>query len=287
MRRTPGRVTALAPWFGAKRSLAPKIVEALGPHRSYWEPFCGSMAVLLAKEPSAFEFVNDLHGDLVNLARVVRDEELSARLYWRLRRTLAAESLFRESVAFLRAGAVPVWAESPPGARLDRAYHYFVCVWLGVNGVAGSDHHGSTFARRYSSNGGGPGTRFAAAVDSLPDWHERLRKVVVCTGCGLEVCERVEDREGTVVYCDPPYFDAGDRYFHPFTPDDHKRLAAALNRLTKTGVAVSYYDHPDIEVLYPGWGRVDLATTKAMTNGTNRKGDGPVAAPEVLLTRNL
>ncbi|KKK94504.1 hypothetical protein LCGC14_2682220 [marine sediment metagenome] len=46
------KIKAIAPWFGGKRNLAPKIVDALGDHRVYWEPFCGSMAVLMAKPPS-------------------------------------------------------------------------------------------------------------------------------------------------------------------------------------------------------------------------------------------
>ena len=64
------RISALAPWFGGKRTLAPAIVEELGPHTAYWEPFCGSCAVLFAKPPLAFEQINDLHGDLINLAMV-------------------------------------------------------------------------------------------------------------------------------------------------------------------------------------------------------------------------
>jgi DNA adenine methylase len=244
------------------------------------------MAVLLAKEPSAFEAVNDLHGDLTNLARVVRDEGLSGRLFWRLRRTLAAEGLFRESLAAIRSGPAPSWEGSDPDSRLDRAYHYFVVSWLGVNGVAGSKRKGSSYARRYTSGGGDPGVRFAAAVESLPDWHERLRRVLIYSACGLEVCERVEDRDGTVVYCDPPYLVKGSSYDHDFTPEDHRRLAAALGRFMKTRVVVSYYDHPDLDVLYPGWVRVELPVTKAMVNGTNRRVGGPVSAPEVLLVRN-
>lgn len=33
------KVTALAPWQGSKRTMAPRIVELLGPHRAYIEPF--------------------------------------------------------------------------------------------------------------------------------------------------------------------------------------------------------------------------------------------------------
>lgn len=35
------KVTAIAPWFGSKRAMAPTIAEQLGPHRAYLEPFCG------------------------------------------------------------------------------------------------------------------------------------------------------------------------------------------------------------------------------------------------------
>ena len=39
------KIKAIAPWFGGKRTMAPDIVEQLGPHTQYFEPFCGSMDV--------------------------------------------------------------------------------------------------------------------------------------------------------------------------------------------------------------------------------------------------
>ena len=57
------RINAIVPWFGSKRYLAPRIVEQLGPHRAYWEPFCGSLAVLLAKPVASQETVCDLHAE--------------------------------------------------------------------------------------------------------------------------------------------------------------------------------------------------------------------------------
>ena len=81
MSKSGAAIGALVPYFGAKRTLAPAIVEELGPHVAYWEICCGSMAVLFAKEPSRTEVVNDLHGDLVNLARVVQHPP-EARTHW-------------------------------------------------------------------------------------------------------------------------------------------------------------------------------------------------------------
>jgi DNA adenine methylase len=50
------------PYFGSKATLAERIVALLPPHRSYVEPYAGSLAVLLAKPPTPMETVNDLDG---------------------------------------------------------------------------------------------------------------------------------------------------------------------------------------------------------------------------------
>jgi DNA adenine methylase len=88
------KVKAIAPWFGGKRNMAQEIVAAIGPHVTYWEPFCGSMAVLFAKPACRMETVNDLHGDLINLARVIQNEKLGPAFYRRLRRVWMHETTF-------------------------------------------------------------------------------------------------------------------------------------------------------------------------------------------------
>ena len=69
------KIGAIAPWFGGKRTMAPAIVKQLGTSfKQYFEPFCGSMAVLFSMEARGFETCNDLHGDLINLAKVLASE---------------------------------------------------------------------------------------------------------------------------------------------------------------------------------------------------------------------
>ena len=274
------RINAIAPWFGSKRTLAPRIVEALGPHRAYWEPFCGSMAVLLAKEPATMETVNDLHGDLINLARVLQIEHLAAGLYNRLARTLVSEALFKTEAALWKEGGHQPASDQPDP---DRAYRFFVCSWMGMNGVAGTQSFNQGFAARYTQNGGAPATRFVAAVESIPDWHHRLRLVTILNKDAFELLGKVEDADGVAIYLDPPYLTKGAKYVHDFARADHARLAEAVRRFRRTRVVVSYYDHPLVRELYSGWRVIDCATTKAMVAGGKRDQRGRTEAPEILL----
>lgn len=65
-------VNALLNYPGAKWGMAQEIVQIMPPHRSYLEPFAGSLAVLFSKPRSAIETVNDIDGDIVNFFRVLR-----------------------------------------------------------------------------------------------------------------------------------------------------------------------------------------------------------------------
>jgi DNA adenine methylase len=283
------KIRGLLPWYGAKRILAPRIVAELGPHRSYWEPFCGSMAVLLAKQVCASETVNDLHGDLINLALVIAHDAWGPWLYRQLRRVLVHQELHR--VSKVQINDPKVWRPRRTDPfRLDladarRAYWYFINSWLGRNGVIGSVNHerGNSFCTRYTVNGGIQGTRFASAVDSIPWWRRRMRRVTVLNQDGLALLERIHDQPGTAIYCDPPYLDKGSAFIHDFAAEDHAALADRLARFHRARVVMSYYDHPRLAKLYPGWTKVRCPLAKSLVN-QGQRGQGPKAmAPEVLL----
>jgi len=102
------KIKALAPWFGGKRTLAPTIVEELGKHASFWDVTGGGFSILFAKDRSSHKTVNDLHGDLINMARVVASDDAPA-LYERLQRTLHCDALVeegRKQIAAIAAAAV-------------------------------------------------------------------------------------------------------------------------------------------------------------------------------------
>lgn len=272
-------IKAIAPWFGGKRNLAPKIIEAIEKHSAYWEPFCGSMAVLFAKPPATMETVNDLHGDLVNLARVIQHDHLSVQLFSRLSRVACSETLHREAAERHRSrGNAP--AEHPD---LDRAADYFLCAWLGRNGVSGTQSYNQGFCRRFTKSGGHAAKRFVSAVNSIPDWWHRMRNVTILSDDAFDLIPRIEDAPGVVIYCDPPYIVKGTKYVHDFESDDHRRMAELLRRFKRTRVVVSYYDHPALASLYPDWWREEIEVSKAMVNQNMRDQAETVKVTEVLL----
>lgn len=267
------KIKALAPWFGAKRNLAPRIVEVLGPHSVYWEPFCGSMAVLLAKQPCSMETVNDLHEDLFNLAMVIQDRGQCSDLYKRLRHVLVCEKYIDESRERL---------QEPLKRGVDRAFWYFINSWIGRNGTAGTKAYNQHFCRRFTKTGGAPAVRYISAVQSIPAWWRRLQRVAILNMDAFEILEKVEDQETMAMYVDPPYFTISDYYLHDFADQDHIQLATLLRRFKRARIVLSYYDHPKLSELYPDWYQEKIEVSKALSH-QGKRGKNDVRAVEVLL----
>lgn len=273
-------ITAVAPWFGGKRTLGTTIAAEFGDHRAYWGLCCGSLAVEFAKEPATMETCIDMHGDLTNLAFVLQDETSAADLYGRLARTILSREIFLMSADVIR-------NEAPPAGRaprdVGRAYHYFVTSWFGRNGVAGTGNYNSGVCVRYTKNGGHAATRFTSAVESMPWWHHRMRTMTILRDSIFAHLPRIEDAAKVVIYVDPPYLKKGAKYLHDFEASHHVQLANELQRFKKTRVVVSYYEDPQLADLYPGWTKVRLKANKSLVNQGMRDKGGAVEAPEVLL----
>lgn len=297
-------IGALAPWFGGKRTLAPEIVAELGKHTQYFEPFAGGFSVIFAKPRSQKETLNDLHGDITNLARVVAIEDAAVVLYGRLERLVFCESILQDARTYLEANEIP---PSPgPGEftfdMITRAYWFFLASWMGRNGTAGTSRLDYQIAVRWTNSGGSPTVRFGNAVRSIPAWHERLKNVVILTRDAFEIIPRFEDARGTAIYADPPYAaetrtshdnrEGGNgRYLHEFEhggggifshADDHERLAEQLRAFKHARVVVSAYDCPRYRDLYRGWTFVKKTMPKLL-HQQNGRSTPKVDAPEVLI----
>lgn len=297
MRGPEMKIKAIAPWFGGKRTLAEEIVLELGKHTQYFEPFCGSAAVLFSKQPSQKETVNDLHSDLTNLMRVVQSDS-APTLYERLQRASVCEGLLEDAGLYLEAGD-----DRSQRDPVEWAYQYFLASWIQRNGVAGTDRQGYQIAVRWTKNGGSPAVRFRNAVESIPAWHYRLLNVVVLNRDAFGILDRFEDVPETAIYVDPPYlaetrtgFDTSvgehSRYRHEFSnsgdglfarEDDHKRLRSVLNGYRHARIVISYYDCQGIRALYPEWTFIKKTMNKNLHVQAVRGKGQTKSAPEVLI----
>jgi DNA adenine methylase len=254
-------ITSILPYFGAKRTMAPIIATELGLHQCYYEPFCGSLSVIMEKMKARTEVVNDLYGDLTNLARVIAHPKMGAALYRQMRRRLHCEDLLDEARQHLTLTRNPNEAQEL-GPKMDchemfvRAEAFFCAGWLGRAGEVGLEGEPShnSFAVRYTNGGGDNATRLSSAVASIPAWRRRLRDVTITCRDGITALRDKRnslDRDGTAIYVDPPYLVKSRRYAMDFSDEQHRELAEILVKYKRARIVVSYYQHPILESMYP------------------------------------
>lgn len=89
-------------YHGGKHYHAKWIISYFAPHAHYVEPFFGGGSVLLQKEPTASEVVNDIDGVLTLFWEVLASPHLFERLRQQLEATPFSEPLFNQCLARIR-----------------------------------------------------------------------------------------------------------------------------------------------------------------------------------------
>lgn len=234
-------------YFGAKGAIAERIADLMPSHAGYVEPFCGSLAVLLAKRPAAQEVVNDLDQRLMTFWRMLRDrpEDLirAAALTPHSRAELAAAQTLDGDTELELARQVWVMLTQGRSRTLQRTGWRF---------FAKPDRGGASFAQY-----------IGAYLDRLPAAAARIADVTLECRPALDVIEQYGAYVGNLLYVDPPYSTEtrmGGRYTHEMSRAEHVDLAAALNRCKAT-VMLSGYPSPLYDDLYADWHQVSISTT--------------------------
>ena len=238
-------------WYGGKYSHLDYILPLLPKTHHYCEPFAGSAAVLLNKEPSPVETLNDIDGDITNFFKVLRDnpEELIEKLYLT---PFSREEFKKAILARGRKDLDPV----------ERARLFFIRAEQVRIGLAQTASLGRWAWCKNTSrrNMSGAVSRWLNRIEALWAVAERLRRVQIENDDAFNVIKRY-DSEDTLFYCDPPYphESRGDpnAYGYEMTVSDHKKLAKLLHSI-KGKVAISGYKCPLMEELYGDWTRVDF-----------------------------
>jgi DNA adenine methylase len=233
-------------YFGGKGTLGPAIAALLPEHQHYVEPYCGSLAVLLAKRPSAHETVNDLDGALMTFWRVLRDRPAE------LKRVCALTPHSRGELAAARnldadddlevARRVWVLLTQSRAARLTRTGWRHYCDPV-------------------RSSVGMPGY-LAGYVDRIAPAAARLAAVSLECRPALDVIAKYGAVPEVLLYVDPPYLGStranNNAYRHEMRGDnEHRGLAEAL-RACRAAVVLSGYPSVLYDEMYAGWHRMEF-----------------------------
>ena len=194
------------PWPGGKSWAAKYIVPKIPPHACYCEPFAGGVAILLAKEPSPVEIINDINSDVVNFYRCVRfhPDELIKEIQWIL-------SSRREFIDL---------KEHRGLTDIQRAASWFRIQIMSFGG------DGRTYAvGRLPVGTNRSRHRLIERIEAL---NERLDRVNV-EQLDWERCIRLYDGSTTFFFLDPPYLGDSVSSYNAWTIDDLKKLRSVLD----------------------------------------------------------
>ena len=171
---------------GSKWSSAEIIINLFPEHKSYLEPFAGSLAVFFNKPKAILETINDIDGRLVNLWKVMRNQpdELMRAAHM----TLYSREEYELSKSI---------AENP----LEDARRMLVRCWFAVGGKTNAD---VGFRRNISWNGPYNTYEWSDMPNRIQAAAERLKDAQIERKDALVLLKEMNDKD-TLVYADPPY----------------------------------------------------------------------------------
>lgn len=240
-------------YFGGKTLLANRIAALFPPHQHYVEPFAGSLAVLLAKRPSAMETVNDADADLMTFWRILRDQpDELARVC-----ALTPHSRAEHQAAYDLADCSDV----------ERARRVWVLLSQGRGGQLLR-----TGWRHYADPHGGAGMPdyLTGYVKRLPAAAARLIEVSLESLPGQDIIAKYGKYSNVLLYVDPPYLGStrssgGYRVDMPAAQAHQDLLDALLD--CQAAVVLSGYPSELYDSALSGWDRTEFATGTGQASG--------------------
>jgi DNA adenine methylase len=232
-------------WYGGKFSHLEWLLPLLPRTTHFCEPFAGSAAVLLNREPSPVETYNDIDGEVVNFSRMLREQKEA------LIEAIGLTPFSREEFE------LAISEPTDDLTSLERARRFFVRARQVRTGLAQTASTGRWANCLLTSRAGMAGavSRWLGSVDDLSEIAQRLLRVQIENAPAIEIINRY-DSEETLFYCDPPYphDSRGDSkaYAYEMTNQEHRQLAKVL-RHVKGKVAVSGYHGTLMDELYSDW----------------------------------
>ena len=251
-------------WYGGKYNHLNWLLPLLPKAFHYCEPFGGSAAVLLNREPAPVETYNDIDGEVANFFKVLRDRK--EELIYAIGMTPFSRQEFRIAVESKNK------VKSISG--LERARRFFIRARQVRTGLAQTATVGRWANCLKTSRAGMAGavSRWLGSVEGLEYIATRLLRVQIENEYAIDVIKRYDSKE-TLFYCDPPYphDSRGDKnaYKYEMTDEEHDKLAKILKRI-KGKAALSGYRCGLMDELYKDWNMHIAETKKALSIKSDR-----------------
>ena len=232
-------------WYGGKYSHLDWLLPLLPQTHHYCEPFGGSGAILINRQPSPVETYNDLDGEVVNFFRVLREQK--DELIENIQLTPFSREEFFLALS----------TEHQRITNLERARRFFVRARQTRTGLAQSASLGRWANCKETSRSGMAGvvSRWLGSGESLPDIAARFLRVQIENRPAVDVI-LLYDSETTLFYCDPPYPHSSrsdsNAYAYEMNDQEHIDLAHRLHQI-KGKAAVSGYQCDLMNDLYADW----------------------------------
>lgn len=203
------RVKPVLRWPGGKTRLLKSILPKIPPHVCYCEPFAGGLAVLLSKERSPVEVINDLNGELV-------------ALYLNVQKHLPELLRQMESVITSRQ-LLHLFTKQPGLTEIERAMRFLI-----RNRVSfGGNMHSFGVCK---TKGGGVAFGRKANMLLIEALHQRLDKVVI-ENIPYDRCFKNYDSKETFWFCDPPYLKSKIDAYQGWTEASVRQFRRELDKL--------------------------------------------------------
>ena len=180
-------------YFGGKGGMFNKIIEQFPKpdYKIYVEPFSGTYTVGLHMPfIPEIEVFNDLERNVYTLYKVLKDGKLFEKFHKKVQLTPYSEDMRYEAKEAL---------DDPELSEVDRAYYFFVKNRFSHNGIGGFSVNLVTRRKMSKSV-----SDYLSCVDRLPEFHERLQRIVMYNRDGLELIDKFNE-PNCFLYCDPPY----------------------------------------------------------------------------------
>jgi len=252
------RTKPILRWQGGKSRMLKHILPMIPKHDCYCEPFFGGGAVLLAKERSSVEIVNDINGNLVALYRNLQFHlpALLNELEWLFS---SRQNLYD-------------FIEQPGVTELQRAARFLLVNRTSFGG--GMSSFGVA-----KSKGGGVGFNHDQVGKLVGAVHKRLDGVVV-ENLPYDRCFKNYDSKDSFFFIDPPYENAPTGTYKGWDQKQLTTFRRDLNKLNGRWI-VTLNDSPFTRQLFSD---CNLQPVVTKNGAVNSRTHGKQTFGEIIIT---